>query len=79
MSWVIAGDYGGVFGLQSPGRVFRDLGRSGGGGGGGGDLLVVLFRSSEDFFFFFSFFFLPFSAGTLTSEKRKSGVLHSRL
>lgn len=53
MSRAIAGDYGGVFGLEGPGRVFRDwAGRQCFGGGG---LLVVLFESSEDF-----------SAGTLT-------------
>lgn len=42
---MIAGDYGGVFGLERPGRVFRDS-------GGALGLLVVLLKSSEDFFFF---------------------------
>lgn len=44
MSRMIAGDYGGVFGLERPGRVFS-------GGVGGGLLLLVLFESSEEFFF----------------------------
>lgn len=49
MSRVIAGDYGGVFGLERPGRVFRDwAGRR----CLGGVCLVVLFKSSEDFVFF---------------------------
>ena len=61
MSRVIAGDYGGVFGLERPGRVFGD-------GAGAvvlveGGLLVVLFTSSEDFF--------SFSVGTLTYNKKE--------
>lgn len=48
---MIARDYGGVFGLERPGRVFRDwVGQWCLGG-----LLVVLFKSSEDFFFLFCF------------------------
>lgn len=46
MSRVIAGDYGGVFGLETPGRVFRDWAGQWWLGG----LLVVLFKSSDDFF-----------------------------
>lgn len=67
MSRVIAGDYGGMFGLESLGRVFRDWAGQRWWWWG---LLVVLFRSSEDFFF--SFFYRDPNI-----RKRKSGVLHS--
>lgn len=68
MSRVIAGDYGGVFGLERPRRVFRDCA----GPWCLGSLLVVLFESSEDFFF-------SFSVRTLTYNKKKiwGAPLHS--
>lgn len=61
MSRVIAGDYGGVFGLERPGRVFRDwAGRRCLGGG----LLGSIVQEFRGLCFFCS-------AGTLTYNKKK--------